>query len=243
MRIAICDNGGAERDKYLAILRFLAEKYKVNAEFVLYSKCEEMLFHFEDKKFMDILFLEVQMSDMSGIEAAKALRKLGYKGEIIFLTTLKDISFILAGYDVGALHYIVKGVTTGEKIEEIFLRAKGAGEFRKQKYILFMSGSEWVNVPVDSIRYFETYRRFVTVYYANQSFEFWAASFEDISRQMADTDFVRIHRSYLVALKEIEAITHNSLTTRLGKNLPVSRTYYSSVKEALKNYEQIHRMF
>ena len=243
MRIAICDNDGPERNKYLEILRALAKKHNIDAEFVLYTKCEEMLFHFEDRKFMDILFLEIQMKDMSGIEAAKNLRKQGYKGEIVFLTALKDTQTILAGYDIGALNYIIEGETTKEKIEEVFLKGMEEIRFREQKYILFTSGSEWINIPVNSIRYFETYRRFVTVYYADQNFEFWALSFEDIVKQMADTGFVRTHRSYLVALKEIEAITHNSLTTRDGKNLPVSRTYYSGVKEALKHLEQIHRAF
>ena len=243
MRIAICDNDGPERDRCFDILRTIAKKNESDVEFVLYSNCGEMLFRFEDKKFMDILFLEIETSDMSGIKAAKKLRELGYKGEIVFLTKIKDEQSLLAGYDVGALNYIIKNQTPIAKIEEIFLKAEESVGFKKQKYVLFTSGSNWVNIPLNSIRYFETYRRFVTVYYETQSFEFYAPSLEAIEKQLVGTGFVRAHRSYLIAIKEIEFITYTSLTTRTGTSLPVGRTYYSHVKEALKNFDQIHTVF
>jgi len=239
MRIAICDNKIHERDRYFDMLRLMSKKHKIDAEFILYSNCGEMLFRFEDKRFMDILFIEIEMSDMSGIEAAQKMRLLGYKGEIVFLTRKKDKQILLAGYDVGALNYIIRDETPDEKVEEIFLRAKELAEFKKQKYVLFTSGSDWVNIPLNSIRYFEIYRRFVTVYYGAQNFEFYASSLESIENQLAGAGFIRIHRSYLVAIKEIGSITYSSLKTRTGISLPIGRTYYSSVKETLKNSEQI----
>ena len=113
----------------------------------------------------------------------------------------------------------------------------------EKRYILFTSANEWVNIPINSIRYFETYKRLVTVYYGNQSFEFFSYSFESIVKQLAGVDFIRTHRSYLVALKEIDSISFHELTTRNGIRLPVGRTYYSEVKAALKNFEHIHTAF
>lgn len=240
MRIAICDGDSREREKHLEIFQSLARRHNIEAEFVLYSKCEEMLFGYEGKKNMDVLITDIQMPGMSGNEAAEKLRKSGYKGEIIFFTSLKDEQYILAGYDVGALHYIIKGQTPLEKIEEVFLRAKEAADMNDKRYILFTGINEWINIPVSSIRYFEIYRKIVSVYYGDETFSFHAQSFESIKQQLSDMDFIKTHRSYLVALKEIKQLTFHTLTTRNGKSLPVGRTHYFQIKEALENFEQIH---
>jgi len=240
MRVAICDGDNLERKKYLDIFCSLAKKYKINAEFVLYSRSEEMLFCIEDKEFMDVLFIDIQMPGISGVEAAKKLRQLGYKGEIIFLTNLTDKQYILSGYDVGALHYIIKEKTPSEKIEEIFTLAQKSVEFKEKKYILFASVNEWANIAVESIRYFEMYKKVVSVYYDDEKFEFYSNNFESIKDQLAGFDFIRIHRSYYVALKEIKSLSYHTLVTRNGQNLPVGRTYYYQIKEALANYKNIH---
>lgn len=240
MRIAICDGDSREREKYLEIFQSLARKHNIETEFVLYSKCEEMLFCFEDKKNMDVLITDVQMPGISGNEAAEKLRKSGYKGTIIFLSSLTDKQYILAAYDVGALHYIIKGETSPEKIEEIFLRAKEAVDMNDKKYILFTGINEWINIPVSSIRYFEIYKKIISVYYRDEKFSFHAQSFDSIKQQLTDMDFVKTHRSYLVAIKEIKQLTFHTLTIRNGKSLPVGRTHYRGVKEALTNFEQIH---
>jgi len=240
MRIAICDSNDQEREKYYNMFSMLAKKHKINAEFVLYSTCEEMLFRFEDKQFMNVLFIEIQMPGMSGSEAARKLRGLNYKGEIVVLTALQDKQSLLAGYDAGALNYIIKNETPLNKIEEIFLQAREAVEFKDQKYILFTAANEWINIPINNIRYFEMYKRIVAVYYGNEKFDFYLYSFKRIEKLLAGTDFIRTHRSYIVALKEIEHLSYSALITRSGKSLPVGRTYYPLIKEALKNFEQIH---
>ena len=243
MKVAICDSDRQEREKYLKIFSGIAKKHGVNAEFVLYSSGEEMLFHFADKKFMDVLFMNMKMPQMQGDEAAEKLRKLGYKDEIIFITDVCDSRSLLLGYDVGALHYIIKGETSMKKIEEIFMRAKDAVEYRSGKYVLFTTANKWINIPVASIRYFETFRRLVTIHYDDKEFDYYAPSLEKVEQQLADADFIRTHRSYLVALKEISHLTFHTLTTRDGKTLPVGRTFYPRVKEALASFEKIHTTF
>lgn len=240
MRVAICDGEGLEREKYFDMFRSLAKKHKIDAEFVLYSKCEEMLFCYEDKKSLDVLFTDIQMPGISGIQAAKKLRRMGYKGEIIFLTDLIDKQHILSGYDVGAMHYIIKEKTPLEKIEEVFIRAKKAVELKEKNCILFAAVNEWANIPVESIRYFEMYKKVISVYYGDEKFDFHSSNFGSIKDQLEGFDFIRIHRSYYVALKEIKYLSYRTLTTRNGESLPVGRTFYHQIKEALVNFEQVH---
>lgn len=240
MKIAICDSNCSDREKHLSFFQKLAEKHGANIEFLVYSNCEELLFHFEDKRFIDVVFMETKMSGMSGIEGAGKLRAMGYKGEIIFLTNQKDRSLLLLGYDVNALNFIFKNETSASKIEQVFLQAKALAELNEEKNVLFTASNEWINIPISSIRYFEMYKRLVSVYYGDEKFEFHSSNFANIEKQLKGAGFIRTHRSYLVAIKEIKTISFYTLTTRDGTNLPVGRTYYADIKKALKSYEQIH---
>lgn len=240
MKVVICDNNMQDLEKYQEIFQSIAINNNIKAEFARYTKCEEMFFHIENKDFMDILIIEIEMPGMSGVEAADKLRREGYKGIIIFLTYVQDKKSIFSGYDVGAFHYIVKEETPIDKMEEIFVHAQKEAEIKEQKYILFTAGNEWINIPVNSIRYFEMYKRIVTVYYDDDKFEFHSYSFDNLIKQLHGAEFIRTHRSYLVALKEIKNLTYYTLTTRDGQILPVGRTYYPNIKKALTEYEQLH---
>lgn len=241
MRIAICDNILSEREKYKEIFRTLAMKNGIAADFDFYESGAEMLFHLENpKKFADIVFLDVYIPDMTGIEAAQKLREVRYAGEIIFLTSSQEKQHILSGYDVNALHYIIKNETTYEKIIEIFLRAEKAVSHKNQKTLTLSAGNEWRNILIKNIQYFEIFKKIITVHYENKSFAFYTRSLEYVEKQLAGLDFVRIHRSYLVALCEIESLSYNSVVMRNGTKLPVGRTYYLAVKKALSDSKQIH---
>lgn len=240
MKIAICDGSHTELKKYKEVFSDFSKKHAINAVFTLYSSGEALLFHSEEKSFADIIFLEVNLPDISGIELAHKLRESGFTGEIIFLSISEKTNDIISGYDVDAFHYISKFHTPMDKVEEIFLRATREADLNGKKYFAVCAGNELFNVPISSIRYFETYRRIFTLYYDEGKFEFHTSNFNNIQKQLEGYDFVRTHRSYLVALKEIKTLTMKSLVTRYGESLPVGPTYYSDVKKALTDFEQIH---
>ncbi|MCL2122513.1 MAG: LytTR family DNA-binding domain-containing protein [Desulfovibrionaceae bacterium] len=238
MRIAICDQDSAARDWYARLLTDLARRHGMEVELAQYQNGNGVLFHVKDKRFADLLLLETWFPGPSGPEVARQARRMGYSGEIVFLTASRSVADILAGYDVDALHYIIKGETPTEKIEEILLRAREAEQKAEKKYVLFASASEWVNIAIRSIRYLEIYKKLCTVHYGDKRFVFYAPSLEVIEKQLEGMGFVRTHRSYLVALEEILSLSYTELATRGGKTLPVGRTYYQSIRQALEAFAQ-----
>lgn len=76
-----------------------------------FPSAEAFLFHYADAKDFDILLLDIEMGGMVGVELAREVRRDNETVQIIFITGYSD--YIAAGYDVAALHYLVKPVETG----------------------------------------------------------------------------------------------------------------------------------
>jgi len=242
MKIAICDDHLTDIREYEEIFQKVAKEHKLHFDIIYYESGQQMLLDFEmnQKQFADIIFLDIHMPGFSGIEAALELRQYEYSGEIIFLTISK--SHMLEAFDVEALHYIVKNETPTHKVETIFLRAIKKASEKKRENILFTAGGEYRNVAINSIRYFDIYKKIITVHYAdnndNQTFEFYCPSLEKVEKQLEGLGFIRIHRGYLVSLSKIIHCSYDMVLMDNQEELPIGRKYYPLLKEALRNTKE-----
>lgn len=232
MKIAVCDDNNNDLTYYTTELKNLAVKHNVQSDIVQYKSAKQLLLDYNvPESYSDIIFLEIYMSDMNGIEAAHGLRNRGYTGEIIFLTASKE--HILHAFDVDALYYVIKNITPKDKFESIFLRAVKKTEKRMDNDILFFGADDFCNIPIRSIKYFSMKNRIVTVYYDNETFEFFCPRLDDIEKRFEGRGFIRIHQGYLVAKSQIVKATYSCVTLLDKSKLPVGRKFVSDVKEAL----------
>ena len=87
MRVAICDDNLAERNNLLELTTRISRFDGYDAEFEVFENAKQMLFELEDKlELVDIMFLDINMPDIDGMEAASKFRSNGYIGEIVFIT-------------------------------------------------------------------------------------------------------------------------------------------------------------
>lgn len=224
-----------ERQRCCRKIEQLAEVHDIEVELELYGKGEELLFHLDDaKNYADIIYLDMSMTGMEGVSVAHRLRERGCTSELIFFTISRE--YYSAAFDVGALHYVVKGETPEYKFEEIFLRAVRAAEEKQREYIMCSGAGEYRNIEIRSIRYFQVVKRIVTVFYGKkEEFSFYS-TFGKIENRLSDYGFVRIHRSYLVSTEWIRTISYQEIVLSSGERLPVGRTYYGSLKDAMDKY-------
>lgn len=235
MLIAICDDNQAEREQCKMRLAHLASVHSLDVEFSLYKKGEELLFHLQGvKEQPDIIYLDMRLDGMRGDEVASRLRTQGCTSEIVFITISKD--FYGPAFDVRALHYIVKGETTDAKFNEIFLRAVETVRDKHTAYIMCTGAGEFRNIEIRKIRCFQVVKRIVTVFYgAEGEFSFYS-TIGKIEMRLNNYGFVRIHRSYLVAVKHIRTISFKEVTLDNGEILPVGRSYYNDLKQKMAEY-------
>ncbi len=106
MRIAICDNNSLDRELAVELLTNYFERKYINIDFTEYSNGTNLIYDIEDNINFDIVFLEIYIKEINGIEIAEKLGKIHFNGKIVFLTSTPD--FVFSGYDVGAVDYLLK---------------------------------------------------------------------------------------------------------------------------------------
>lgn len=231
MKIAICDDNPDYVRECETLIKKISLKKHINVEIFRYGTGMQLLFAQEENRTKaDLVFLDISMPGMSGVNTAHELRKLQSRAEIVFFTHSKEN--MLDAFDVQALHYIVKEQTSAEKVEEIFTRAAMRIARKTQETIAFNCAGETRSVPVSQIFYFESFRNIITVYYETERFEFYS-TMGKLEELLFNRGFIRIHRSYLIALHYIASVAGTEVEMVNGDKLPVSRGRLADLRAAL----------
>lgn len=232
LEIAICE----DEKQQLAYLEQLVNTWlKTNsfkARVSTFNSAEAFSFAWcEDRRF-DIFLLDIQMPGQNGIELARQLRADHDDLVIIFITALPD--YIQEGYDVAALHYLMKPIKE-YKLYEVLDRAVERLKLAERS-LLFQTSDATVKVPLDDILYIEAFAHYVIIQTKTTSLE-TRVNIGEIERTIGN-EFVRCHRSYIVGLNHISHITKTDIMLDSGKNIPLSRRLYTTVNLAFINYHK-----
>ena len=162
---------------------------------------------------------------MSGIELAKRIRKENDAVQIIFITGYTD--YIAEGYEVFALHYLVKPLSE-TKLFEVLNRA--VLKIRKNEKALFLSlAGEMVRIPIYEIKYLEVQQNYVTVH-SKKDYTV-KKTLGEFEREL-DERFYRMGRSFIVNLSFIDKITKTDVFLSDGSVIPLPRGQYGPLNKA-----------
>lgn len=219
MRIAVCDDEAAQRQLLKKYLEEWARRNKVILETELFDSGESLLFAWEDNRGYDLLILDIEMGKLSGMELAWEIRKKDDEIPILFVTGYDK--YMLQGFEVSALHYLLKPVSR-EKLFEILdkLRMK-----RKQEEKIFFQMEDGpVSLPLSKIWYIEAMAHQSILYTEDEKYTLRSSIGEAVRQLAGRKEFVRCHRSYLVNIQHIAAITKPELILDDKRRLPLSRS-------------------
>lgn len=240
MNFFLCDDDKEILDLYAEKIKSFCKRYDMPCKISLYSDGERLLFNFNPNTFRGVLFLDIRMPGIDGISVAKKLKEEGSKCELIFLTISKE--HYLNAFDVGAFNYLVKDSTTDQRFEEVLENAIEAVRLKEQERILFSSAGEYRSIAIKDIQYFEVIQRVITVHYeGNKTFDFYT-SIGKLETQLIGRNFIRIHRSYLVALSQIHKLTAKQVELSNGETLPIGRKYQQEAKAAFSQQSGIEKL-
>ncbi|MBE5891905.1 MAG: response regulator transcription factor [Lachnospiraceae bacterium] len=225
-KIGICDDEQLQIDHLKAATEGWSKTFGHACDICTFSSAEEFLFAYEDDKFFDILLLDVEMGEISGIALAKKIRIENKRTEIIFITS--HFEFFGEGYEVDALHYLIKPVEQ-EKLGTVLSKAVEKLAVQPPSVLISVEG-ETVKLYEEDILYVESMLHYLSIVTKDREYKL-KEKISAFEVRLSD-DFFRIHRSYLVSLKHIIRISRASVTLSNGAELPLARGKYDDVNYA-----------
>ncbi len=196
--IAICD----DEQYMLEALKKLVNGFfvKNNTDIVIMPFASgEQLLQYENR--IDILFLDIQMKNMDGMETAKKLRQSDFKGFLIFVTILKE--WVFQAFEVQAFDYLLKPIEE-ESFTKTMYRLLDCMRNAKDHNLLIRTGYESRLVPVDDIVFCEVMDRKIYLHLTTSEVIDLYEKIENLEQRL-NKCFYRCHRSFLIHLKYVRS--------------------------------------
>lgn len=231
VKIGICDDEPEIRNAMAEKIRYRYPESKI----CLYSNGEEII---NEKTLPDILFLDIQMPHINGMEAARRLRSISDNMIIIFVTVIEE--YVFQAFDVRAFNYIVKPFEDERlyKILDDAVRECYEGNENKQIPISVnvSSGGRHFNIKVDRIVYAEVFNRKVTIHTVDEDIEYYG-KLTDLQEKLG-VGFYRPHRAYLVNFDYIRKYDAATIYLEKGEAAMAKKNYSDFVKKYM-NYNRM----
>jgi len=187
-------------------------------------------------KKVQLLFLDIQMPKISGIDFIKSLQN---PPPVIFTTAFPQ--YALDGFDLNALDYLVKPISF-DRFYKAALKAKEYYEVRKkniesdsqsgdQKYFFIKAANKLVKIAFDEILYVEALQNYVTIHTIDKKYITYL-TFKSVEEYLPSAEFIKTHKSYIIAASKISGIDGNEILIG-SEYIPISRTSKDDVMEKL----------
>ena len=229
LELAICDDEKLYRNDLKKILGTRLDLSGIEYRITEFSCGEELLRKHEQTNFQ-IIFLDIEMGALNGMETAKMLRSMNRQSVIIFVTSHPD--FVFQGYEVRALNYILKPYEPS-KILSVLKTALNEQELTAEKYYVIEQRSGSIRVPLSQIQYIFSEKRLLHMVTKEETYTFYG-KLCDLEDALGEA-FARSHSRYLVNLKFVEKIDGNGVLAG-GAVLPVSRSCKQEFSIAFAKY-------
>lgn len=194
---------------------------------------------------VDLVFLDIQMPDLTGIELARIIEKSGGQGPRIIFTTAFN-QFALDGFRVDALDYLLKpfnyeeflrAASKGKAYVDLLHRAANSPSLEaKEDYLFLKVEYQLVRIAYDDILYIEGLKDYVKVILKSDTKPILSlTSLKSLEEKLPAAKFMRVHRSFIVNLDKIGAVTKN--TIQIGTvTIPVSDQYKENFSQFLSKW-------
>jgi len=224
--MAICDDNPADSAYVASLLRLWAKERTVSIRIRQFPSAESFLFQYAEEKTFDLLLLDIEMGAMDGVTLARRIRQDNETLQILFITGYFD--YIAEGYDVAALHYLLKPINK-EKFFSVLDKALEKQKQNERCLNLGLSG-EMVRIPLNEIRYLDVRQNYVTVH-GKKDYTV-KRPLKDLENAL-DTRFCRIGRSMIVNLSFIRRVTKTEVRLSDGTILHLPRGAYEPLNRAI----------
>lgn len=203
LKIALCEDDQLQRE----LVKNYIDRSLLNRNYEIFEfkSGEELIANYPQK--LDILFLDIQMEEINGMDAAKKIRTFDNNVEIIFITGIWD--YVQEGYEVRAYRYIIKPIDFNSFKTQLNLCIKEI-ENQKRPSIVVTYKGEVNKIDIGSIVYIETDNRNTLIHTKEKSYRS-NMGISKLEKYLEGSIFFRCHNSFLINLEYINKIGQDSV--------------------------------
>lgn len=227
MYLAVCDDQAEELNGIDALLCEWEKERNLPLHRKLFSNVVELLDAARRENFT-LYLLDVIMSGINGISAAREIRDFDRTADIVFLTSSPE--FAWESYRVQALDYLLKPVDRGilfSLLDKLYRR-----EQRPQEALILKTGPTVLRILFSELSFVEVIGKRLYFNMVSGDVREVTGAMKNYEEQLLSRpEFMRVHRSYIVNMLQVEELTSSYIRTFSGKSLPVSRLLYPQLQE------------
>lgn len=233
LQIAICDDEQFYREKMKKLVERYLEKRELHYTLHLFLSGEEFLKQCENSVKYDIVFLDINMEQIDGIQTANRIRSFHSDTYIVFVTAFID--YALEGYKVNAVRYLMKD-TLELAMEECMTAILQKMQIAQVAFT-FLEGEK--KLYTDNILYVESRGHKSIFHYIEERAVTYQVydKLDSVESKLKGCNFLRIHKSYLVNMKHIRKVSNYTAILDTGEELPIPRLRFQTVKKAFVDYK------
>ncbi|MBK0401885.1 response regulator transcription factor [Adhaeribacter sp. BT258] len=187
--------------------------------------------HFLKSKPVDLLFIDINMPDISGLDLVRSLK---VKPLIIFTTAYKDFAF--DGFELEAIDYLLKPFDFDrfskavQKAQDFYSFKHGA-QTDTEESLFVHSEYKLIKIPISQIEYIESLEDYIRIHLTNAKPVLTLMSLKKVCEKLPHDKFKRIHRGYIIPVSKVKAIANRKVLLTSGKELPISESYLQFIQE------------
>lgn len=229
-QIVICENVQAEREALKEMLTTYFFKCGEEVNIWEYESGESMLADAEEGRLkIDVLFLDICMKGMTGVEVARIIREKDCRAVLVFLSKTPD--FVVESYEVGAAGYLLKPFSK----EKLYQVLKRIFQFNYKRRIVLKTRRQYRYPYIDDIKYIESNKHSVRIHLVDGTTVDATEKLGDLEERIHEKCFLRCHQSYLINMDYIEDVKEDFLL-KSGEVVPIRVRERKKIIDAYYHY-------
>lgn len=231
-RIAVCDDKKEDLKEICDMVEAIMPSFGIDYEVNRFSSIQQLLEAF-DRAPYQLILLDILFEGPEGITWAQSMRRRGYDCAVILISSSTD--YLLAGYDIHAVNYIVKPPER-DKLCSAIRYALRHGPQRKEKITLHTGGGLRV-IEQQDIVYLESANHDVLFHIEGGGTVKCRGRLDEFAQQLGGIATAQCHKSFLINLARVRAVRYGCVELDSGARLPVSRNRLHAFKRAYFDYQ------
>ena len=229
LSIAVCDDDVIECCNLAGKIKEILKEMKISSIIRQFRNGRELLQTFES---FDIVFLDIIMCDLDGINTARIFRERAFDKLLIFISSSKK--YVFEAYDVEAFQYLLKPIDH-KKLKKVLQKAVLKIVNHSQEFIIVSKERQRKKLFLDDIFYFEMKGRMIDIH-GTEGIITYYEQIGELEDRLRDKGFFRCHKSYLINLKYVDMYNRQEVIMENGEKIVIAKRRYEQFGQEILNF-------